>query len=165
MVVFGTEVKGANSGSFDNVCFKSLFTCPSAGRLDHIDIYLKRNLLNGDTDVGIYDGLVLLGSKTHTVVAGEDDWHEVDFSDLVIDLTNKVYGLAFKNHVSSTYYSAVGAVNQTQRRTGMLAADHIPNPFVINAQENTMKSIHAHYTPVGGGVAEFSKVKVGGRCL
>lgn len=147
LITFGQQAVGANIVALSRtIAYRTLFTCPAAGRLTTISFYAKGSAANGDICIGIYDGLVLLGHVSHSMVAGEAAaWHDVDFSPLAIDLTNKVYGLAMKpmaSTIASCYFAAADA-NQSEQDTLLVGADHLPNPYAHDLHEERKWSIHA----------------------
>lgn len=145
LVTFGKTDVGANRYTTSTTqARKSLFQCPAVGRLQTLSIYIETSaLVTGDIDIGIYDGLVLLGSKTQTVPVNSAQWFDIDFSDLLIDVTAKTYGLGFKPHRASMELFYAVAVANSSQYDNVLAGSHIPNPFVVDGQLTSLFSIHA----------------------
>lgn len=145
---FGYEVKGtAGSTKSSFPALKTLFAVGEDGTVTKITVYVKNALAAVKAvDVGLYDGL---GQETHlqqNVPSLHDNWYDFDVPDF--EFTAGTFGLAVKNvgHSACEYFYDAGTSNQMQQ-DNLLSGDDLPDPFVVDAQEDREYSIYATYTP------------------
>lgn len=149
MPTFGkTTIGGTTWTVVGGVAIKSWAVLPVDGKVTKLTAYLKNT--SGavyDVDVGIYNGNAQLGHLQKTIPIGYDDWMDFDIADL--DLIAGTYGLAGKHMFdgirSCFVYDALA--NGGVADTNLPPTSLLPNPFVVDVNENRQYSIYAEYTP------------------
>jgi len=136
------------------------FQLAEAGTVTNVSVYINGGGRNcwaavyGDNAGAPSD----LKAESGVVVVGAYAWY--DFA-LNCVLATGWYWLCFR--ISSAWWKYDGGVaNQEARK----AAVNFPNPFgAVDGYQAREMSIHADYTPVGGGYPAPSLAKIIGRCL